>query len=52
MPPARKRKAPKVLDAPTLDEMECVQKMDPMFLNLQIEMLNDLIAYEEFMQVS
>ena len=51
MPPARKRKAPKWLDPPTLGEMETVEETDPMFLNVQIDMLNELISFEEFMQV-
>ena len=51
MPPARKRKAPKWLAPPTLGEMETVEETDPMFLNVQIDMLNELISFEEFMQV-
>ena len=51
MPFALKRKAPKWLDPPTLDEMETVEETDPMFLNVQIDMLNELISFEEFMQV-
>lgn len=52
MPPAaRKRKALKWQDPPTLEEMEAVIQMEPMFLNVQIDMLNELISYEEFMQV-